>query len=926
MADLLGRSNELALFSDGQKAVIVDVNLNIVTQVGYHEDLVTSRGWSTTEDQTLQDVEALAEAAIKYMDGSITASGDSRLYTIPGGVQREAKKALDWRKEHKRGGTPVGMNTARTLAKGGQIGIQKVRHIAKYFPRHEVDKKGKGWDPGEDGYPSNGKIAWALWGGDAAWRWAGAIVEREDKKGTTAGGYSESYEVDYITEDFTPPYSADMNAFKMAHELDPYVGPEFMARIRLDNSGIDRLYKIDIDGQVYLWDGSGWDNMGHVDGDVYSYDRELDELGDLVEKTHVMIDPESAVVISAFLQERPFQPVMLSEIDPEESALMAEGLIEEDFSMIDRVMTAAGESTAPAKEEKGLTDGDGQFTPDERSKLAKSQPRDASGLFVKVGSRVVVAGDKARGSGVLESIDYQNNKVNVKLDSGKTIAVDSKFTEGEKDFDGPTQVPKPSAPLNLSGILGEPRTPASAKARVPGTLAPLDSGALKKLMNDWDSWVKDQRSSYVYKTDDDPAISKVTGGKMKTAPGLNEYDKKYIKDRYGEDKSTGKSDSTGGTPKKTSSSAGDASGGKSKGSAKSNKTETKFDNDGKYVVQKNDSLWSIAEKTKADGQSTEDQWLKILDANKDNLKSGNPDLIYPDERVNVPGQGSSGTKKTSRPAAQGAKKTSKSAAPSAQEKVRQVKQDEARKADESKKRQADAQEKIRQAKQDESRAAKPNAQEAMRQEKQKDSRAEAAKNKASETQDRLTRARNADRLDTTAKAKAKAQADARAGMQADKKAISDAEAAKNKASRTQDRLTDARNADRADTTARGRQAAEDKVKSGMQSDKKASSVAEAKAKAEAEAKSGVQKAKQAESSGITKTLDQRAKDETQRKLTEAKKSDQPVIKEAQASKVRQKFEEKKEFYRQQREKYGTYQERVKAAQERQNKNKPPRGT
>ena len=82
-----------------------------------------------------------------------------RMYTVPGGVQSEAKKALAWRKEHKRGGTPVGLNTARTLAKGGQIGIEKIRHIAKYFPRHQVDKKGKGYKPGQDNYPSNGRIA-----------------------------------------------------------------------------------------------------------------------------------------------------------------------------------------------------------------------------------------------------------------------------------------------------------------------------------------------------------------------------------------------------------------------------------------------------------------------------------------------------------------------------------------------------------------------------------------------------------------------------------------------------------------------------------------------------------------------------------------------------------------------------------------------
>ena len=41
-----------------------------------------------------------------------------------------------------------------------------------FFSRHEVDKQGKGFNKGEDGYPSNGRIAWALWGGDAGFGWS----------------------------------------------------------------------------------------------------------------------------------------------------------------------------------------------------------------------------------------------------------------------------------------------------------------------------------------------------------------------------------------------------------------------------------------------------------------------------------------------------------------------------------------------------------------------------------------------------------------------------------------------------------------------------------------------------------------------------------------------------------------------------------
>ena len=41
-----------------------------------------------------------------------------------------------------------------------------------FFSRHEVDKKAEGFRKGEKGYPSNGRIAWALWGGDPGFSWS----------------------------------------------------------------------------------------------------------------------------------------------------------------------------------------------------------------------------------------------------------------------------------------------------------------------------------------------------------------------------------------------------------------------------------------------------------------------------------------------------------------------------------------------------------------------------------------------------------------------------------------------------------------------------------------------------------------------------------------------------------------------------------
>ncbi len=139
-----GRSGSQCLFLLDNDGVIVDEATNSVVSVDKHHALVASAQWSDSGVMPSQAVIDLASAAVTDLDIRVFSNND-RMYTIPKSVQKEAQRALEWRKEEKRGGTPVGLNTARTLARGGQIGIRKVRHIAKYFPRHEVDKKGKGY-------------------------------------------------------------------------------------------------------------------------------------------------------------------------------------------------------------------------------------------------------------------------------------------------------------------------------------------------------------------------------------------------------------------------------------------------------------------------------------------------------------------------------------------------------------------------------------------------------------------------------------------------------------------------------------------------------------------------------------------------------------------------------------------------------------
>ncbi len=95
------------------------------------------------------------------------------------GMVAEARRGLDWRKEHGRGGTEVGVARARDIVNGRELSASTVRRMYSFFSRHEVDKQGKGFSEGE-GYPSAGRIAWALWGGDAGFSFSRKIVKRLD--------------------------------------------------------------------------------------------------------------------------------------------------------------------------------------------------------------------------------------------------------------------------------------------------------------------------------------------------------------------------------------------------------------------------------------------------------------------------------------------------------------------------------------------------------------------------------------------------------------------------------------------------------------------------------------------------------------------------------------------------------------------------
>lgn len=106
-------------------------------------------------------------------------------YKPTNGMIEEADRGLAWRREFGRGGTEVGIARARDISNGRNLSEDTVKRMFSFFSRHEVDKKAEGFRVGEEGYPSNGRIAWALWGGDAGFSFSRKIAERLQEEDRT---------------------------------------------------------------------------------------------------------------------------------------------------------------------------------------------------------------------------------------------------------------------------------------------------------------------------------------------------------------------------------------------------------------------------------------------------------------------------------------------------------------------------------------------------------------------------------------------------------------------------------------------------------------------------------------------------------------------------------------------------------------------
>lgn len=119
----------------------------------------------------------------EHSDEDMEYMSKAETFTPNDGMKAAARRALKWKEEGKAtgAGTPVGWGRASDIVAGRAMSLSTVRRMFSFFSRHEQASKG-GKDFNNMANPSNGRIMWDAWGGNAGFAWSRAIVNRMKDK------------------------------------------------------------------------------------------------------------------------------------------------------------------------------------------------------------------------------------------------------------------------------------------------------------------------------------------------------------------------------------------------------------------------------------------------------------------------------------------------------------------------------------------------------------------------------------------------------------------------------------------------------------------------------------------------------------------------------------------------------------------------
>jgi len=208
----------------------------------------------------------------------------AKTYKPTSGMASAARRALKWKQEGKAGGTLVGLARANQLKYRDPLSASVVLRMYSFFSRHEVDKRATGFNSGEEGFPSKGRVAWDLWGGDGGYSWSSAkrnqiMREREGKalqlvKLTEKGMISKPLRMmaAQVIEDYANQnISEDLEAFGQFMYHAELLRNDHLDIYLLDLHRVDEPYRtilVDVFGEL--------DSMHDEDNSIDDEDSDLD--------------------------------------------------------------------------------------------------------------------------------------------------------------------------------------------------------------------------------------------------------------------------------------------------------------------------------------------------------------------------------------------------------------------------------------------------------------------------------------------------------------------------------------------------------------------------------------------------------------------------------------------------------------------------
>jgi hypothetical protein len=332
-----------ALFIVSGRYVIVDINKLDVDNAPDLNTALTAGAWMrVAHDLEYPSVwRELADAAVTSLQVKSESVKETppaeRKFRVPQAVKTEAQQSLDWMKGFERGSSAIGTRIANSLVKEKYVSYSTVERINKYFSRRSKSiTENAGWSAGTQGYPTNERIRYGLWGGEAAREWSSNIITKHAMVATSGptdtvdGSKPHAFTPDPDsageclhcgrTAD-NPIHTVTASAFTYEEECD-YFGHG----IDPDETLVDDLYIRRPDGTWAHRVNAEWEDM--------------QEPGE--EEIVILLDKESAYHLADILDDKApkdpsILPFELAMINPTEAALAFAAMSEIDWEYVDRV-------------------------------------------------------------------------------------------------------------------------------------------------------------------------------------------------------------------------------------------------------------------------------------------------------------------------------------------------------------------------------------------------------------------------------------------------------------------------------------------------------------------------------------------------------------------------------------------------------------